>query len=326
MSKFLFFFVLFPFLLNAQSFHPAPGDPNSNAIKKDSSCFVAWATGGTVTRGFLNISDTTSEISGSNKASFGNLSLALGPATGSVTDVLSLGDSGVATLSFDQFMIDGPGYDFAVFENGFTDNYIELAHIEISSDGIHFFRFPSTTEVPLDIQMGNASFSDCRMVNNLAGKYKVGYGTPFDISDIADDVNLDKFAVKYIRVIDAIGAISGNHTTTDQFGTIINDPFPTAFESGGFDLEAIGIINGTLGISDLELLHVQAFPNPMTDQLTIILSGNAVLMIYGQDGRLMKESNHINSSTLSLTDLAPGIYNLVVIQNHMQRTLPIFKK
>ncbi|AEA42029.1 T9SS type A sorting domain-containing protein [Fluviicola taffensis] len=326
MTKFLFITALFPLFLNAQSFHPAPGDPNSNAIKKDSSCFVGWATGGTVIRGFLNISDTTVEFDGSNKASFGNLNNALGPATGSTTHVLSLGDSGVATLTFDQFIMDGPGYDFAVFENGFTDNYIEIAHVEISSDGIHFFRFPSTTEVPLDTQIGNASFSDCRMLNNLAGKYKAGYGTPFNISEISDDVNLDKFAIKYVRIIDAIGAISGNHTTTDQFGTIINDPFPTPFESGGFDLEAIGIINATLGITDFQLLNVQAFPNPATDQLTVTLSGEALLKIYAQDGRPIQTSNHTDSTIISLSDFAQGMYNLVVIQDNAQHTLRILKK
>ena len=129
MNKFILLFVLIPGFLKAQSFHPAPGNPNSIAIKKDSSCFVAWASGGTVSRGFLDISDTTVQINGSNKASFGNLNSALGPATGSITDVLSLGDSGIATLSFDQFIMDGPGYDFAIFENGFADNYIELGHV-----------------------------------------------------------------------------------------------------------------------------------------------------------------------------------------------------
>lgn len=325
MNKFFFLLLLIPAVSNAQSFNPAPGDPNSNAIKKDSSCFVSWATDGTITRGFINISDTTAEASGSNRASFGNLNLALGPATGSTTDVVSLGDSGVATLSFDQFIMDGPGYDFAVFENGFTDNYIELAHVEVSSDGVHFFRFPSTTEVPLDTQLGNASFSDCRMVNNLAGKYRVGYGTPFDLSELPNDANLDKHAVRYVRIIDAIGAISGNHYTTDQYGTRINDPFPTPFESGGFDLEAIGVINGTLGLDEQSLLNVSAYPNPAKEQITVSLNGQAVLRIYATDGRLIETLSHLDQTNISLLDFAPGMYNLVVSQGEHTRTMNIIR-
>lgn len=326
MNKFFFIFILIPGFLKAQSFNPSPGDPNSSAIKKDSSCFIAWATGGTVTRGFLNIADTNIIASGSNRASFGNVNLALGPATGSVTDVLSLGDSGIATLSFNQFIMDGPGYDFAVFENGFMDNYIEMGHVEVSSDGIHFFRFPSTTEVPLDVQSSNASYTDCRMINNLAGKYRLGYGTPFDLSELPNDLNLNKLAVKFVRIIDAIGAISGNHVTTDHFGTIINDPYPTPFESGGFDLEAIGIINGTLGITDLAILNINAFPNPATDQLQVTLAGEAFLHLYSSDGRLLLAMNHLDSTTISLNELASGSYHLQVTQNGNKQHLSILKK
>ncbi|WP_294678705.1 T9SS type A sorting domain-containing protein [uncultured Fluviicola sp.] len=325
MNKFIFILFILPGFLHAQSFHPAPGNPGTNAIKKDSSCFVSWASGGTVQRGYLDIADTTITISGSNRASYGNLNLALGPATGSVTDVLSLGDSGVATLSFDQFIMDGPGYDFAVFENGFMDDYIEMAHVEVSSDGVHFFRFPSTTEVPTTVQASNATYTDCRMINNLAGKYRLGYGTPFDLSDLPNDPNLNKSAVTLVRIIDVIGAVSG-HVTTDQFGTTINDPYPTAFESGGFDLEAIGIINGTLGLPDLDVLNVQAFPNPATGHVQITLNGEAELTLYSTDGRLILSKKHLDSSFISVEELSPGMYYLQVNQNGKLQNLNILKK
>lgn len=326
MNKIYFLLAFLPGMLQAQTFHPAPGDPASNAIKRDSSCFVSWATGGTVTRGFINISDTTALASGSNRASFGNITNAFGPSTGSTVDVVSLGDSGVATLSFDHLIMDGPGYDFAVFENGFTDNYLELAHVEVSSDGIHFFRFPSTTEVPLDDQSSNASFTDCRMVNNLAGKYRVGYGTPFDLADLPNDPDLDKSAVTFVRVIDAIGAISGNHTTTDQFGTIINDPFPTPFESGGFDLEAIGVINGTLGLNDLSVLDINILPNPAADFIQISLEGEALLDLYSTDGKLIYHGTHNQLTRISLENTAPGMYHLLVSQSGKQQNMRIVKK
>lgn len=325
MNKFILILAFVPGFLYAQSFHPAPGNPGTNAIRKDSSCFVSWASGGTVTRGFLDIADTTIVASGTNRASYGNLNLALGPATGSVTDVLSLGDSGVATLSFDQFITDGPGYDFAVFENGFMDDYLEMAHVEVSSDGIHFFRFPSTTEIPLTTQSSNASYTDCRMIDNLAGKYRLGYGTPFDLSDLPNDPNLNKSAVTLVRIIDVIGSISG-HVTTDQYGTAINDPYPTAFESGGFDLEAIGIINGTLGVDDLETLNVKVFPNPAADYIQIIVNGEADLSLYSTDGRLILTKKQLNSTFISMDEFATGMYYLQVNQNGKQQNLNILKK
>jgi len=325
MNKFILLLTLIPGFLHAQSFHPAPGNSGTNAIKKDSSCFVGWASGGTIVRGYIDIADTTATASGSNRASFGNLNLALGPATGSTTDVVSLGDSGIATLSFDQFIMDGPGYDFAVFENGFTDNYIELGYVEVSSDGIHFFRFPATTEIPLDAQSSNASYTDCRMVNNLAGKYRAGYGTPFDLSELPNDLNLNKMAVKFVRITDVIGAISG-HTSSDQYGTVINDPYPTAFESGGFDLEAIGIINATLGLNDLQAFAVSLFPNPATDQVQIDLEGNALIQLYSAEGRQLLTLNHLHSTLLPLENFAPGIYHVHVIQNGKQQHMSFLKK
>lgn len=325
MNKFILILFILPGFLHAQSFHPAPGNPGTNAIKKDSSCFVSWASGGTVQRGYLDIADTTITASGSNKASYGNLNLALGPATGSVTDVLSLGDSGVATLSFNQFIMDGPGYDFAVFENGFMDDYIEMAHVEVSSDGTHFFRFPSTSEVPTATQASNATYTDCRMINNLAGKYRIGYGTPFDLSDLPNDPDLNKSAVTFVRIIDAIGALSG-HTTTDQFGTVINDPYPTPFESGGFDLEAIGIINGTLGLNDLETLNAHLFPNPATDHIQITCNGEVDLSLYSTDGRLLLTKKHLDSTVISVAEFASGVYYLQLNQNGKQQTLNILKK
>jgi hypothetical protein len=135
-----------------QSFHSAPGTIGTNAIFKDSSCFVAWANNAVVQRGFLTIADTTFTSNNSNKVDFGSPQFATGAAEGDGTSVVSLGDGGTATLSFPLVIRDEVGYDFAVFENSFSDNYMELAHVEVSSDGIHFFRFPSVSEQPTAIQ------------------------------------------------------------------------------------------------------------------------------------------------------------------------------
>ena len=78
-------------------------------------------------------------------------SLALGPATGDTLDVVSLGNGGSITLTFAEPIRNGAGFDFAVFENGHVDTFLELAFVEVSSDGAVFVRFDSTYlgEVPV---------------------------------------------------------------------------------------------------------------------------------------------------------------------------------
>jgi len=297
----------------AQSFPSEYGQPGSTAIPKDSVCFVAWATNGTLHRGFLDINDTTVMLDGSNKPGFGTIDLAFGIAQGNITHVVSLGDSGYATLTFDQYIIDGPGFDFAVFENSFADDYMELGHVEVSSDGSNFFRFPSTSEAPIDEQQGNFTFSECEYVDNLAGKYKCGYGTPFDLDDITDNLLLNKSAITHVRIIDVIGAITGTGTV-DQYGTIINDPYPTPYASGGFDLDAVGIINGTLSLSE-NALSATVGPNPSRNEITVITAGKAQVSVYTLSGQLVKSYAHFESSSFSFAsnELTEGVY-LVTIQ------------
>jgi len=135
MLKYLFIFTLvsgFNFSLDhsyAQgSFAPAAGINGTTAIHKDSSVFSAWATSCTVSRGYLDISDTSIGVT-----STGTELDALGIADGTV---ISLGDNGSATVTFNQPILNGSGPDFAVFENGFNDDFLELAFVEVSEDGI----------------------------------------------------------------------------------------------------------------------------------------------------------------------------------------------
>ena len=46
-----------------------------------------------------------------------------------------------------------------------------------------------------------------------------------------------------IKIIDVVGSINESFATYDINGKPINDPYPTAFATGGFDLDAIGVIN-----------------------------------------------------------------------------------
>ena len=217
-------------------FHPSAGLPGSSAIHKDSAVFVNWADRCSLIRGFKNIA-----VADSGYASVGDSTFATG-AAGS-NGVVSLGDGGVATLQFPFPVVNGPGYDFAVFENSFSDDYLELAFVEVSSDGINFFRFPATTLVQDSLQCGAFGLTDATKVNNLAGKYRVNYGTPFDLQELTGVPGLNTNAVTHVRIVDVVGSLDSIYATYDQNGKKINDPWPTSFPSSGFDLDAVGVIN-----------------------------------------------------------------------------------
>jgi hypothetical protein len=182
--------------------------------------------------------------------------------------------------------------------------------VEVSSNGIDFVRFPSTSEIPLAPQLWNGSVSDCRMVNNLAGKYRVNYGTPFDLNELAGSPNLDLQNISFVRLIDVVGDVDGPHTSFDDSGNAINDPFPTEFHSGGFDLDAVGILNGVLGLKDETLLQLSVYPNPANGVVTINSDNTGVLVITDLNGKILKEIQHNKLSQINLDQFQKGVYLL----------------
>jgi len=310
-------FLLFFFLSIqsfGQSFAPAPGQSGSTAIYKDSSIIVNWATGIELSRGYMNIANTSAGY-----ASFGEESYALGAAEGDGTMVVSLGDSGVATLTFSSPITNLPGFDFAIFENGFANNYMEFAHVEVSSDGINFFRFQSVSETPLSPQMSNFSFGDCRYVNNLAGKYRQGYGTPFDLEELAPILSLDVNAITHVRLIDVIGSTDSSIGSTDSFGTMINDNYPTEFPSGGFDLDGVAVLHELPASITEQNLYLKLFPNPTKGILTIITEDSAQIKIWNLFGQLLKESDFDKEISMDLSVYREHFLLIEIESNGMKR-------
>lgn len=223
----------------AGPYAPAAGEPNSTAIHMDDPNFVGWATGIVVQRGYIRISDPSLGF-----VSYGSDANALGQADGDSYGVVSLGDSGTATVTFDYPITNEQGYDFAVFENAITDNFLELGYVEVSSNGTNFFRFDSVSLTQTNSQVGSFGSVDTTEVNNLAGKYYQGYGTPFDMEELTD-VNplLDVNYVTHVRITDVVGCIQDAYARYDSGGNKINDPWSTPFATGGFDLDAVGVIH-----------------------------------------------------------------------------------
>lgn len=248
----------FVFTSNAQPYPPAAGNPGSTALHKDSTIFINWAHSCSIERGYRDIS-----VPDSGYATVGDSTMATGMALSN--GVVSLGDGGHATCTFPLPISNGPGFDFAVFENSFSDTYLELAFVEVSSDGEHFFRFPSHSLTDTTIQVGPFDTLNPKNLHNLAGKYRASYGTPFDLDDLPFDALLDKNAIQFVRIVDCIGSITDEFASFDNNGNKINDPWPTTFPSSGFDLDAIGVIHQNVwyGVPETNpFQYLGLYPNP----------------------------------------------------------------
>jgi hypothetical protein len=222
MTRFTVFFISTIAGAIAGPYPGAAGTTGSDAVPKDDPAIKAWASGHLDYEWGANVSST-----------WRTPAKAYGAATEDVFDIVCLGDSGKITLYFPHPIKDGAGADFAVFENSFSNTFLELAFVEVSSDGVNFFRFPNDSLTP-----AATNSIDATNLSGLAGKHRGGYGTPFDLAVLDDSPLLDRGNVRFVRLID----ILGNGTVKDSSGGSIYDPYPNT-GSAGFDLDAIGVIH-----------------------------------------------------------------------------------
>ena len=293
----------------------AVGTEGCTAVKFDDERIKGWATSCTVVRGSSNLSDPEAAA-----VTYGTDDDAVGPATTSTMDVVSLGDGGSATLTFERPIKNGDGYDFAVYENSFNDYFLELAVVEVSSDGEHFVRFPATSLTQTHTQITERV--DPTFINNLAGKYRVGYGTPFDLEELRDSANIDINSITHVRVIDAVGSIDPQYGTYDAFGHLINDPFPTITYSAGFDLDGVAVLNyAELGIDEAQSATLNLYPNPANHSVIITFeaqSQRTTAALYDMTGRIVATipvEAGATTITFNTTALANGVYMLHLAGN-----------
>lgn len=222
-------------------FPPAAGLPGSTAIAANDPAIAGWATA------------YSDYVIGDNvDLQFQTPNLALGPAgnsngnnNGFVFDIVSLGENGSISLSFAEPITNGDGADFLVFENSFSDSFLELAFVEVSSNGIDFVRFDNISLTPDSIgAFGNI---DTTNILGYGGKYRGGFGTPFDLQDLDEKIllhpSLNINYITHIRIVD----INGNGTHSDSLAAPagpnpIYDPSPS-FGSAGFDLDAVAVMH-----------------------------------------------------------------------------------
>ncbi len=300
--------LLFGVSLQAQ-FAPPAGQEGSTAIAADDPQIIGWATGCEVDLGLQNI--LMVEL---GQVTNGQPENVPGPADNLV---VSLGDAGLATLTFEHPIRNGEGWDFLVFENGFDDVFLELAFVEVSSDGQQFVRFPATSLTDTTEQTLTFGVTDATKVNNLAGKYRGGYGTPFDLEELSEfsDI-LDLQNITHVRLIDVIGSIDPALGSRDFYGNLINDPFPTPFPVGGFDLDAVGVIHQNVDVAadDLFLNGLKVFPNPVVSGQTLRIEHERnqnfkAILFMDLSGRVLKRLETGNEA-IKMQGIAPGLYFL----------------
>lgn len=327
---FIFFLLGCSQLLCAQ-FAPPAGQAGSTAIAKDSSIIQAWASQCSVERGWQDISQPQL-----GRATSGTAAQATGAAGDGL--VVSLGDSGVATLTFDYPIRNGLGADFVVFENAFSPTFLELAFVEVSSDGQNYVRFPAISNTDTSQQIDGFGHVDATKVYNLAGKYRAGFGTPFDLEElVGDSAILDVNAVTHVRLVDVVGSINPLYGSRDSRGHLINDPWNTPFPTGGFDLDAVGVIHNNTNIAVAKLPVPQAlkvWPNPSSSHQAIQISlpetlQQQSLMVtwYNWQGQtvltqIIHTSSSASQNSLPATNLPAGWYILSIetpLQHYYQK-------
>lgn len=296
------------------------GTEGCTAVKCNDPRIIGWATGCEVAFGPMDIRSSSGDIvtfatSGAD---------AIGPVVLGDNDsyntmlVVPLGDGGSATVTFDEPIRNIPGFDFAVYENSFGDTFLELAFVEVSSDGEHFVRFPATSLTQTETQVGTYGSVDATYINNLAGKYRGGWGTPFDLEELRDSAGIDINNITHVRIVDVVGSIDPAYGTYDAFGHLVNDPFPTPFNSSGFDLDGVCVLGESSSINAPQhSVFESVYPNPASDRVVVSLnpanlqSGNQTIYIYDISGRCMMERvvpASSSSVSISTAQLRNGVY------------------
>ena len=310
-------------------FPPPAGNEGTTAIHKDSSVFIAWANTCDIDRGLMKISEPNLGF-----ASVGSASSCIGKAN---NEVVSMGDGGSVILSFEFPIVNGEGWDFAVFENSFDDYFLELAFVEVSSDGMNFFRFEAVSFSQNNVQIDGFGQLDPEKINNFAGKYRGGFGTPFDLYEFKNIPGLNINSISHIKIIDVVGSINEEYARYDSQGNIINDPWPTPFPSSGFDLDAVAVIHNTnnqgINKNDLGTFDIKLFPNPCEKEITITYNISKKLDIrilnhYGQEILAREKFLHqgFGKINLSMDNYLPGYLPGIYLIHFYNKENSIAKK
>jgi hypothetical protein len=179
--------------------------------------------------------------------------------------MLALGHGSSITVMFGGPIPNGPGWNFAVFENSFLDssfalagrgggtNYVydnsgtnlvpvargynfvwtKLAFVDVSSDDTNWARFPTTylnTDVLFQATVPDSPAhwlsQDATMIDGLAGRTALQYGMPFSLSVLTNNPNVRSGAVNLNNIrYIRFTDVVGDGSALDQYGNPIYSPY-----------------------------------------------------------------------------------------------------
>ncbi|MGZ3882576.1 MAG: T9SS type A sorting domain-containing protein, partial [Bacteroidia bacterium] len=168
-------------------------------------------------------------------------------------------------------------------------------------------------------------------LDNLAGKYRALYGAPFDLQQLSGNPQLNINAITHVKIIDVVGSINPAYARYDKNNAVINDPWPTGFASGGFDLDAVGVIHqAALGVNENHNDRSFAvYPNPFNTLLNIHCSDFnkeepvRVKIINTLGDVVLETAMDAGHLQLNVEELSAGIYfiRLVSKEHNVTRKL-----
>src|SRR5262249_24540781 len=137
----------------------------------------------------------------------------------------ALGQGGTATVTFARPITNGSGGDFAIFGNGFgtgsNSEWVKPAFVEVSSDGVNFFAFPSVSLTSTASQVASGGTLDPTNLYDLAGKDPLGWGTVFDLNELAGvSPLLNVNDITAVRLVDCIDDVDPLYASHDSLGNI----------------------------------------------------------------------------------------------------------
>jgi hypothetical protein len=125
-----------------------------------------------------------------------------------------------------------------------------------------------------------------------------------------------------------VGSVNKQYAKRDSYNNMINDPWPTPFPNGGFDLDAIGVIhqNTSVGLKENNLDdNLYLYPNPINKGEKLLLSTSKDILfvsVYNFSGQKILSTKENFISTSELTE---GIYFIEVnsVNNSITKKLLI---
>lgn len=262
-----------------------------------------WGDSVQIVRGYQDLADTSLGVAG-----YGMVSDALGEADG---NVVSLGDGGEATYFFASGIPNGSGPDIAIFENamdmGDGQFFAELAFVEVSVDGIEFYRFPCQSLTQTNGQINGFGGIMAYDIQGFAGIHPAQIGTLFNLEEIDALDPLD--TIYFVRCVDVIGIVDPSLGSYDSQGNLVNDPYPTPYASSGFDIDAVAYVKDYNAPTSIETIA-------NLSNSAIILNAGQPLTSYINDELWVVDTKGMRIPITSQTEVVKG-YQWIVEYNQL---------